>query len=380
MKFLHTSDWHLGASENLVDLKEDQKHFITNICGIISAENVDAVLLAGDVFDRSIVSPDAIRLYDWAMTKICRELGKQLLLIAGNHDGAERLSNCSRLLESSGLHILGAIEKEPSAVSFEDTQVFLLPWITEEKVKSIYPEESETIKNLTDAYQTVCDHMREKFEKGKKHIVLAHAFITKAETSGSDRAAEIGLATQVPARVFDGFDYVALGHIHKAQDVTDTIRYSGTPMPYSFGKEEQQEKSVTILDTSDMSRKIVKLDVLHPRKTLSGTLEEIMHPDVDEKIKNGYVCLKITDDYVGRESMELLKQIYPYPLEISGKSFQTENDTERLSLEEFREIENDPLEILKRYCREKTEFGNLDERRLHLFQQSMEDYYKEMEE
>ena len=377
MKFLHTSDWHLGISEGVRSLIEDQIYFVDQICGIVEEENVDAVIIAGDIYDRAVVNPEAIKLYDRAMTRLCLELGKQVIVIAGNHDSAERLSSCSDLLGQAGLHVLGAAENEPRVVEFDDTQVFMLPWITEEKIKSIYPEEKDDVNSLTDAYRIACDHMRSIFKEGKRHIVAAHAFITRAETSTSDRAAEIGLATQVGAEVFDGFDYVALGHIHKPQDVTDTVRYSGTPMPYSFGREEKQEKSVTVIDTGDMSRKVIPLDLLHPRTTITGTLEEVLHPEVDERIRTGYVCLKITDDYVGTESIDLLKKIYPYPLEISGKSFNTDMGSGNMTMDEFKEMESDPVEIFKMFCQEKAGIEEPDERLIALFRESMDAYYKE---
>ena len=239
MIFLHTSDWHLGAAAGEKDLIEDQRFFIDEICRIVREKNVDAVLIAGDVYDRSVPSGAAIGLYDYAMDRLCRELGVKVFTIAGNHDSAERLASCGSLLNKAGLYVLGAARREPTSVMLGNAQVFLLPWITEEKIKSLYPEEQSQIQSLTDAYRAAADHMREVFAPGKRHIVLTHAFLTNAETSTSDRAAEIGFAAQVPASVFDGFDYVALGHIHKPQSVNAAIRYSGSPMPYSFGKEER---------------------------------------------------------------------------------------------------------------------------------------------
>ncbi|MCI7019754.1 MAG: exonuclease subunit SbcD [Clostridiales bacterium] len=197
----------MGATEGEYDLLEDQYYFVDEICRIISERKVDAVLLAGDVYDRSVASAAAIRLYDYAMNRICREFNTKVLTIAGNHDSAERLSSCGQLLEKAGLYISGAAEREPKVISFDDTEVFLLPWITEEKVRSLYPEERESIGSLTDAYHVVTSHMRDRFSPDKKHIVVSHAFIINSETSTSDRAAEIGFATQVSADVFDGFDY-----------------------------------------------------------------------------------------------------------------------------------------------------------------------------
>lgn len=353
MIFLHTSDWHLGATEGEYDLLEDQYYFVDEICRIISEQKVDAVLLAGDVYDRSVASAAAIRLYDYAMNRICREFNTKVLTIAGNHDSAERLSSCGQLLEKAGLYISGAAEREPKVISFDDTEVFLLPWITEEKVRSLYPEERESISSLTDAYRVVTSHMRDRFSPDKKHIVVSHAFITNSETSTSDRAAEIGFATQVSADVFDGFDYVALGHIHKPQDVSARIRYCGTPMPYSFGKEETQVKSVTLLDTETMAQEIIPLPLLHKRTTFTGTYEELLNLNCPEEEKNGYVRLNVTDTAIGLELLSKLKLVYPHPLVVSGKVYEGDETTITLTMEELEQMENDPRQVFKSFCREE---------------------------
>ena len=351
MIFLHTSDWHLGATEGERELREDQYFFIDEICRIIEERQVDAVLLAGDVYDRSVGSASAIRLYNYAMERICRDLKKTVLTIAGNHDSADRLSSCGSLLEKAGLYISVAAEREARVVAFDDAEVFLLPWVTEEKVRSLYPE--ERISDLTGAYQVLTDHMRERFSPDKKHIVVSHAFITNAETSTSDRAAEIGFATQVSASVFDGFDYVALGHIHKPQNVNGHIRYSGTPMPYSFGKEESQEKSVTLLDTETMTQEIVPLPLLHQRRTLTGTYEELLNPDCPEEVRTGYVRLNVTDTALGLELLSNLRQVYPHPLVVSGKAYEGDGTSISLTMEEFEQMENDPRQVFRSFCREE---------------------------
>ena len=351
MIFLHTSDWHLGATEGERELREDQYFFIDEICRIIEERQVDAVLLAGDVYDRSVGSASAIRLYNYAMERICRDLKKTVLTIAGNHDSADRLSSCGSLLEKAGLYISGAAEREARVVAFDDAEVFLLPWVTEEKVRSLYPE--ERISDLTGAYQVLTDRMRERFSPDKKHIVVSHAFITNAETSTSDRAAEIGFATQVSASVFDGFDYVALGHIHKPQNVNGHIRYSGTPMPYSFGKEESQEKSVTLLDTETMTQEIVPLPLLYQRRTLTGTYEELLNPDCPEEVRTGYVRLNVTDTALGLELLSRLRQVYPHPLVVSGKAYEGDGTSISLTMEEFEQMENDPSQVFRSFCREE---------------------------
>ncbi|MBR3058278.1 MAG: exonuclease SbcCD subunit D [Clostridiales bacterium] len=370
MKFLHTSDWHLGASDNNLSLWDDQKFFIDEICKIIEAEEIDALLISGDVYDRSVVSVEALNLYDYAITKICVDMGVRVYEIAGNHDSADRLSNLNKLHENSGLYVAGAIERKPSVYELDDVQIFLLPWFTKEKVKTIFPEKVDEIATLEDAYRVVTTELKEHFADGKKHIVLSHAFITDSETSTSDRAAEIGTATQVGASVFDGFDYVALGHIHKPQNVSDRIRYCGTPMPYSFGKEEKQDKGVTIVDTDTMDIKHVSLPLLHTRRTFEGTLEEIKKPDCTAEERDGYVRLNITDCYVGAAVINELRNIYPNLLEVSGKSYEGEETTISLTMEEFEKMESDPMEIFRHFCLDQMD-EEPDDHKVELFREAV---------
>ncbi|MBR4235293.1 MAG: exonuclease SbcCD subunit D [Clostridia bacterium] len=366
MKLLHTSDWHLGASEGTRSLAEDQAFFINEICRIIAEKQVDAVLIAGDVFDRSIASAEAIALYDYAMTRICADLNVPALVIAGNHDGAERLASCQKLLRRARLYVAGSLERGAEPVGLGNTEIFLLPWITEAKVKSVFPEKVDDIKNLTDAYAAVTDDMRQRFTPGKRHIILSHAFITDSETSTSDRAAEIGFASQVDADVFEGFDYAALGHIHKAQSVNARVRYSGTPMPYSFGKEETQIKSVMLIDTETMLMEAVPLALLHKRSTLTGTLKELLHPACTSEEQNGYVRVRVTDTYVGLNAISELRTVYPNLIEVSGLAYEGGSGAYSISMDEFEILEQDPLEIFRHFCRDEAG-GEPDGHMLELF-------------
>ena len=372
MIFLHTSDWHLGATGGERDLWDDQKYFIDAICGIVREKNVNAVLLAGDVYDRSVPAASAIGLYDYAMNRLCGELGVKVLTIAGNHDSAERLASCAGLLDKAGLYLQGAAQREPRVVEFADSQVFFLPWMTEEKIKSLYPEERDGITDLTEAYRVAVNHMREKFIPGKHHLLLSHAFITNAETSTSDRAAEIGFATQVPASVFEGFDYVALGHIHKPQQVNPFIRYSGSPMAYSFGREERQEKSVTLIDTAAMTREVVALPLLHRWTTLTDSYEVLLAGEYPEEIREGYVRLNVTDTAVGLDMLSRLRQVYPNALVVAGKTYDGEDTTITLTMEQLEQMESDPAEVFKSFCRE--EMGQeATDHFLRLFAQAVEE-------
>lgn len=371
MKLLHTSDWHLGMTfRNGMSFDEDQRFFIDKICEISTDNNVDALLIAGDIFDRSIASKDAINLYDEAVTYICSKLKIPVFIIAGNHDGAYRLASCKRLLKNSGLFIMGALEEEISVETIGDVDIYMLPWISTDKVKSIYPKEADNISNLEDAYRIVLDKYRASFDKSHKHVLMAHAFVTDSETSTSDRAAEVGRATMVSASVFEGFDYVALGHLHGPQQITESIRYSGTPMPYSFGKEEKQEKSVTIVDTDNMEISIVPVPLLRKRTTISGTYDEISKADFSKDILEGYVRLEVTDSYVGIDTIASFREKYKYLLEVAGKTLEKENSKITMTMDELEEFRDDPETVFARYCEDILE-EMPDEHQMDLFRNAL---------
>ena len=353
MKFLHTSDWHLGMTfRGGISYREDQEYVISRICDIAVEEKVDGILLAGDVFDKSIASQEALKVYDSVMTHICGRLRIPVYMVAGNHDGAERISQCSELLKKSGLYIAGALEKEAQVVNLGEVDIYLLPWISTDKVKGIYPEEAEKIETMEDAYRVVLDKYREHFVQGRKNLLVAHAYTADAETSTSDRAAEVGHATMVGAGVFEGFDYVALGHLHGPQQVRENIRYSGTPMAYSFGKEESQSKSVTIIDTDKMEQRIIPVPQLRGRTTLKGTYAELMTNDYADEILEGYVRLEVTDCYVGLDTMASLRERFARLLEVTGKDLERDDGRITMTIDELEEAETDPGFIFCRYCKD----------------------------
>ena len=379
MKLLHTSDWHLGAVDGDYSLREDQRFFIEEIIRVVQDEQADAVMIAGDVYDNSISSGDAIQLYDYAMSELVCRLGIPVICIAGNHDSAERLSSCRELLKNAGLHVCGALEREVQKVSIGNADIYLLPWFTEQKVRSLYPEKKNEVHSLQDAYQTVCDRIRENFVPGRRHIALSHAYIVSAETSTSDRAAEIGNAAAITADVFDGFDYVALGHIHKPQDIGETIRYSGTPMPFSFGKEEKQIKSVTLIDTETMERKTIPLRLRHKRTTIEGTYDEIISGDYPEEIQKGYVRILVTDQFIDSIKLAALAGKFPNYRALSGKHYEDENGGIHMTAEEFEEMQDDPEKIFARFCTDITG-SEPDGHMLELFVHAMEAYNENKEE
>lgn len=355
MKVLHTSDWHLGMSKpSGGSYEEDQRYFINQIEQILVDEGIKVLIIAGDVFDRQIASPESIRLYNETMKHLCADLGIKVMIVAGNHDSADRIASCHELLASSGLYICGTLSADPYVVSFDDVDFYLLPWITTERVRFALGLDSaeETISGMEEAYRAVLDTYRDKMSSKKKNILVAHSFVNSALTSTSDRAAEVGHATQVGADVFKGFDYVALGHIHGPQNIGNNIRYSGTPMAYSFGREEEQIKSVTVIDTDSMDRKIIPLTPLRKRITIKGNYEDVLSGDYEEDTINGYVRIEITDRYVGHDSMYQIVERFPNYLEFKSKGVELDSVQVSMTLEELEAASDDPATVLDRYCQD----------------------------
>ena len=344
MKLIHTSDWHFGMNLGTGSYGEDQRYFLEQLYSLIRRERVEALLLAGDIYDSSVVSAEAITLYNEAMTKLCLELQVQVIAIAGNHDSAPRLSACRELLKGAGLHITGKIEKDPQPVLLDqgNVAVYSIPFFTRDEVTALLPEKKAEIRNTETAMLAYCNHIREHMDTDRKNIVLSHSLIVGSELSDSDRSARVGFATAVSKDVFDGFDYVALGHIHKPQAIAPHIRYSGSPLKYSFGAEEAQEKGVVLIDTDTMDIRFIPLAPRRERRSITGTYEEIL---AREDIREDYLRLYVTDRYAGLDLIGALREKFPWLLEVYGKSLAEEGQLSALSVEELERLNEEDIMI-----------------------------------
>lgn len=349
MKILHTSDWHFGIRAGALSLAEDQRHFLKQMAERIREEKVEAVLLCGDVYDSSVVNAEAIGLYNEAMTLLCMELGVQVITIAGNHDSAARLASCRDLLRGAGLHVTGRLERDPEPVLLDGGKVavYSLPFFGREEVTALFPEKKEEIRSQETAMLAVCDHIRETMDKERFNIVLSHALIVNAEISESDRSARVGFATAVSKDVFREFDYVALGHIHKPQVIDDHIRYSGSPLAYSFGSEESQQKGAVLIDTETGEQTFLEMKPLRRRLTLEGTYEELL---AREDCREDYLRLRVTDKYAGLELVGDLRERFPRLLEVYGKSIGENEMLSAISVEELQTL--DETDIMEKFLAE----------------------------
>lgn len=373
MKLIHTSDWHFGMSIGTGSYAADQRHFLSQLYDLIRAESVEAVLLCGDVYDSSVANAEAIGLYNEAVTTLCRDLGVTLIVIAGNHDSAPRLSSCRELLKSAGLYVTGRLEQEMAPVLLDGGKVavYSLPFFGREEVTALFPEEKENIRSQETAMLTVCDHIRDGLDKSRFNIVLSHSLIVNAEISESDRSARVGFATAVSKDVFEGFDYVALGHIHKPQAIAPHIRYCGSPLKYSFGSEENQEKGVVLIDTDTAGQRFIPFPPLHDRKSAEGTYDELI---AREDLQNDYLRLRVTDRYAGLELIADLREKFPNLLEVYGKGLTESETASALSVEELQRL--DENDIMEKFMAENFQYNPTPEQK-QLFREVLEWSWKE---
>ena len=198
MKLLHTSDWHFGKPAGLGTYEENQRCFLDQLYELIQREKVDAVLCAGDVYDSGLANAAAIKLYNDAVTQLCGRLKVPMVLIAGNHDSAPRLSACRELLRGAGLYVTGRLTRDVEPVLLgDDVAVYPLPWFNRDKVCALFPERRQEIRSLETAFQVVCGHIRETMDPNRRNIILSHAYVVGAELSESDRSARVGFASAV---------------------------------------------------------------------------------------------------------------------------------------------------------------------------------------
>lgn len=354
MKLIHTSDWHFGMPVGTGSYRECQLYFLEQLYDLIRREHVDAVICAGDIYDSSVANAEAIRLFNDAATTLCMELGVKFILIAGNHDSAPRLASCRELLKGAGMFVTGRLERdvEPVLLDGGNVAVYCLPFFNRDEAAALFPEKKDVIRSQETAMQVVCDHIRETMDPERRNIVVSHALIVNAELSESDRSARVGFATAVSKDVFAGFDYVALGHIHKPQVIAPHICYCGTPMKYSFGAEETQQKGVVLIDTDTMEQTFVELSQLHDRKTVTGTYDELM---AREDLADTYLRLYVSDRYAGLELQAQLREKFPYLLEAYGKSITEGGELTGLSVDQLKKM--DETDIMEKFMAELFQYS-----------------------
>lgn len=357
MKLMHLSDLHLGKRLNEFSLLEDQCFILQQLVELVRSEQPDCVLLAGDIYDKPVPPAEAVTLFDDFLNKLAQLT--TVCVTSGNHDSAERLAFGAQLMREGGVHFCGLYTGEPQCVTLQDAygsvHIYLLPFLKPAHVRHcLPPTEAEQVTTYHEALRCAVERLH--INAAERNVLVAHQFVTGAQTAGSE-AVNVGGVDNIGAEVFADFDYTALGHIHRAQNVgSERVRYSGTPLKYSFA-EWQQEKSVTLVELGEkgsVSVTALPLAPLRDLRKLRGSYEELMSKDFyDELPKDSdgllrdFYHLTLTDEEDVPDAVQKLRSVYKnlLQLEYDNKRTRTDNAIEGAE----RVVEKSPLELMEEF-------------------------------
>ena len=321
MKFIHTSDWHLGRQFHNVSLLDDQQAVLEQLISYIEDNPVDAVVVAGDVYDRSVPPTVAIELLNRVVKRICTELKTPMILISGNHDGAERLGFGSEQMKNSGLHIISNFEDMLSPVVITtkaagEVALYGMPYNDPEQVRFAY---KESVSTHDEAHKLLVEKITEQFQPQQRRVLISHCFVDGAIESDSERPLSIGGSDRVSHEHFLDFDYVALGHLHQPQKKGEEyIRYSGSLMKYSFG-EQNQKKGFTLVEINESgfaSAEHIELTAPHEMRIIEGDLEQVIEKGKTDPKSEDYLLVRLMDKHAILNPMEKLRVVYPNVLHL----------------------------------------------------------------
>ncbi|MGR5276390.1 exonuclease SbcCD subunit D [Vibrio rotiferianus] len=321
MKFIHTSDWHLGRQFHNVSLLDDQQAVLDQLIQYIENNPVDAVVVAGDIYDRSVPPTIAIELLNKVVKRICGELNTPMILISGNHDGAERLGFGSEQMKNAGLHIISNFEDMLTPVVIETKSAgqvafYGMPYNDPEQVRFAY---REPVSTHDQAHKLLVEKIAEQFQSEQRNVLISHCFVDGAIGSESERPLSIGGSDRVSHEHFLNFDYVALGHLHQPQKKGEEyIRYSGSLMKYSFG-EQNQKKGFTLVEIDQngfVSAEHFDLAAPHEMRIVEGELEQVVEQGKTDPKNEDYLLVRLMDKHAILNPMEKLRTVYPNVLHL----------------------------------------------------------------
>lgn len=322
VRFLHTSDWHVGRTFHGADLLAEQAAVLDHLADLVAAEAVDVVLVSGDVYDRAVPSAEAVQVANRALARL-REAGAQLVLTSGNHDSAPRLGAFGDFAAAGGLHLRTTIARIADPVLLRDEHgpvaVYGIPYLEPEPARHALgvPEAKGHNGVLTEAMRRIREDLRGR-ERGTRSVVLAHAFVTGGQGTDSERTIAVGGVEQVSGDVFAGVDYVALGHLHGPQTLAEHLRYSGSPLAYSFS-EAQQRKSVWLVDfDANGLAEVRRHELPVPRRlaTLRGGIEWLLTAEEHADLADCYLSVTLTDSVRPIDAMRRLRERFPYAVHL----------------------------------------------------------------
>lgn len=330
MKFLHLSDLHLGKRFYETSLIEDQADILNKIICVIEEEKPDGVLIAGDVYDKSAPSAEAVQLFDRFLVELAKR-SLQVFVISGNHDSPERIAFGSNIMNNSGVYLSPVYDGKITPITLEDKygkiDVYLLPFVKPSHVRRFFPDEE--INSYTDAVRVAIKNMN--VDLSRRNVIVTHQFVTGAIRSESEET--VGGTDNVDASVFDGFDYVALGHLHSRQFChSDKIKYSGTPLKYSFS-EDKDRKCVTVVELFDKGENPIIKDVellpLRDVKKIKGTFAELTDRSLidSESAEKDYFQITLTDEDDIPDAMAKLQRVYKNAMDLKYDNKRTRSES-----------------------------------------------------
>ena len=328
MKIFHMGDWHIGKLVNGFYMTEDQEYILEKLCNLIEEKKPDVLIIAGDLYDRSVPPVHAVELLNKYLRKIVKDLNTKVIAIAGNHDSNERIDFASSLLCESGLYIYGNLKKAIDKITLEDeygkVNFYPIPYADVPVVREVFKDEN--IKSYDKAFEKIIEEISKDFNEDERNVAIAHGYITKIsddeveslEECDSEKPLAIGGTEFINYKHFEKFNYTALGHLHGPQRVgRENIRYSGSLMKYSFS-EVNQKKGITIVDIDKDGKTNVEFLEIKPRRdfrVIKGKLEDLLKGYKDEK-NDDYIKVILEDKGEILDPMAKLRAIYPNIMEL----------------------------------------------------------------
>lgn len=377
MKIIHLADLHIGKRVNEFSMIDDQKYILNQILEIIDKEKPDAVIIAGDVYDKQVPSIEAVELLDSFISDISKRK-TTTFIISGNHDSAERLAFGSSLMAMGKIYISpvynGKISKYTLKDDFGSANFYLLPFVKPSHVKRFFPDKK--IESYTDAIKVVVDNL--KLDTSEINILIAHQFVTGASRTESEEISVGGL-DNVDASVFEDFDYVALGHIHRPQKIgTERIRYCGTPLKYSFS-EVNDTKSVSIIEINskeDFNLRMIPLIPKRDMRKIRGTYEELTTKTSYENTNtDDYIHVTLTDEFNVADAIQKLRVIYKNIMKLEYDNMRT-RESRKINLDDMVIENKNPLEIFSEFYKLQNNKEMNDEQK-EIIKKIMEEVWEE---
>lgn len=321
MKIFHTADWHLGKVVHNVSMLEDQKFVLQQFVQDVKEQKPDAVIIAGDLYDRSIPQVEAVQLLNDVLHEIVVELNTPVLAIAGNHDSATRIEYGSGLMKKAGLYKAGRLTANIEPIVLQDTEgevhFYLVPFAEPTVVRQVFEDENVTTYDL--AMRKIVEHIEMKMDRTKRNVFIGHAFVTKdgekeENTSDSERRLTVGGTECIDSNMFEAFDYVALGHLHQAHFVrTEKIQYSGSPLKYSESEVTHKKGYLQVKLTTDEFKIEKRLfEPVRDMRVVKGKLEEMLTWPISED----YVFVELQNEGFVKGAVEQVRTVFPNVLHV----------------------------------------------------------------